>query len=292
MSVDAALGSDVPFDPRLNEVRGQPGQVRVAGRQRALLAGSAIRASHLVDCERVQDPYSLRCQPQVMGACLDLLTTAGADARARGARRLRQPAGVRARSGRRGRRDPLGRQLPCRAGGLRGRPDRAGAGRDRLARRAPHRAADRSRALRPAGVPDARARPQLRLHAARRSPRPRSPARTSISPTRWRSTAGRPRPTRRTTSAWRPTPRDASSRWPRTPPTSSRSSCSPPPRASSCAGRCAAAPPLEAALASVRRHAAFLTDDRPLAPEIAALARGGAGRRLRSRSAPCCRRAG
>jgi histidine ammonia-lyase len=78
MSVDATLGSDVPFDPQLNRVRGQPGQIRVAERQRALLAGSAIRASHLVDCERVQDPYSLRCQPQVMGACLDLLEAAGA----------------------------------------------------------------------------------------------------------------------------------------------------------------------------------------------------------------------
>jgi histidine ammonia-lyase len=78
LSVDAALGSDVPFDPRLNQVRGQPGQIRVAQRLRELLAGSAIRASHLVDCERVQDPYSLRCQPQVMGACLDLLTAAGA----------------------------------------------------------------------------------------------------------------------------------------------------------------------------------------------------------------------
>jgi histidine ammonia-lyase len=77
MSVDAALGSDVPFDPRLNGVRGQAGQVRVAGRLAELLAGSAIRASHLVDCARVQDPYSLRCQPQVMGACLDLLEAAG-----------------------------------------------------------------------------------------------------------------------------------------------------------------------------------------------------------------------
>ena len=73
MSVDAALGSDVPFDPRLNAVRGQPAQIRVAKRLHALLAGSAIRASHLVACERVQDPYSLRCQPQVMGACLELL---------------------------------------------------------------------------------------------------------------------------------------------------------------------------------------------------------------------------
>ena len=112
MSVDAALGSDVPFDPRLNRVRGQPGQIRVAERSRGLLAGSAIRASHLVDCERVQDPYSLRCQPQVMGACLDLLRRGRRHAGARGARRLRQPAGVRPDRAGRGRRDPLGRQFP------------------------------------------------------------------------------------------------------------------------------------------------------------------------------------
>jgi histidine ammonia-lyase len=78
MSVDAALGSDVPFDPRLNAVRGQPAQSRVAERLYGLLAGSAIRASHLVGCERVQDPYSVRCQPQVMGACLELLDGAAA----------------------------------------------------------------------------------------------------------------------------------------------------------------------------------------------------------------------
>ncbi len=77
MSVDAALGSDVPFEARLNRVRGQQGQIRVAGRLTELLAGSGIRASHLVDCARVQDPYSLRCQPQVMGACLDLMEAAG-----------------------------------------------------------------------------------------------------------------------------------------------------------------------------------------------------------------------
>ncbi|MGH6944567.1 MAG: histidine ammonia-lyase [Geminicoccaceae bacterium] len=77
MSVDAALASDVPFDPRLHASRGQPGQIRVAERLRALLEGSAIRASHL-ECDRVQDPYSLRCQPQVMGACLDLLDGAAA----------------------------------------------------------------------------------------------------------------------------------------------------------------------------------------------------------------------
>jgi len=70
LSVDAAKGSDVPFDPRIHEVRGQPGQIDVAGVYRDLLASSAIRTSYL-DCDRVQDPYSLRCQPQVMGACLD-----------------------------------------------------------------------------------------------------------------------------------------------------------------------------------------------------------------------------
>ena len=72
MSVDALKGSDSPFDDRIHQVRGQPGQIAVAREYRDLLAGSAIRASH-VDCSRVQDPYSFRCQPQVMGACLDLI---------------------------------------------------------------------------------------------------------------------------------------------------------------------------------------------------------------------------
>jgi histidine ammonia-lyase len=65
-------GSDVPFDPRIHELRGHAGQARVAETYRRLLAGSEIRESHRT-CERVQDPYSLRCQPQVMGACLDLI---------------------------------------------------------------------------------------------------------------------------------------------------------------------------------------------------------------------------
>jgi histidine ammonia-lyase len=72
MSVDALKGSDSPFDDRIHQVRGQPGQIAVAREYRELIAGSAIRASHL-DCSRVQDPYSFRCQPQVMGACLDLI---------------------------------------------------------------------------------------------------------------------------------------------------------------------------------------------------------------------------
>jgi len=71
LSVDAAMASDVPFDARISEARGQPGQIELAAVYRGLLAGSAIRASHVAGDERVQDPYSLRCQPQVMGACLD-----------------------------------------------------------------------------------------------------------------------------------------------------------------------------------------------------------------------------
>ena len=99
LTVDAARGSDGPFDARIHALRGQPGQMDVAVVYRALLAGSPIRQSHrdgpkagaarrpspegsgqlwsgqsLADGDdRVQDPYSLRCQPQVVGACLDQL---------------------------------------------------------------------------------------------------------------------------------------------------------------------------------------------------------------------------
>jgi len=76
LSVDAAKGSDTPFDARIHELRGQPGQVRVAAAYRELLKGSEIRASHLHGDSKVQDPYSLRCQPQVMGACLDVIDQA------------------------------------------------------------------------------------------------------------------------------------------------------------------------------------------------------------------------
>jgi histidine ammonia-lyase len=71
LSVDAARGSDTPFDARIHALRRQPGQIEVAGALRALMDGSAIRASHRTGDERVQDPYCLRCQPQVMGAALD-----------------------------------------------------------------------------------------------------------------------------------------------------------------------------------------------------------------------------
>jgi histidine ammonia-lyase len=77
LSLDAARGSDAPFDARIHAVRGQPGQIAAAKIYRELVTGSAIRASHLVGDERVQDPYSLRCQPQVMGAVMDLIANAG-----------------------------------------------------------------------------------------------------------------------------------------------------------------------------------------------------------------------
>lgn len=72
LSVDAMKGSDVPFDARIHAVRRQQGQIDVAAMYRSLLAGSEIRKSH-ADCDKVQDPYSLRCQPQVMGAALGVM---------------------------------------------------------------------------------------------------------------------------------------------------------------------------------------------------------------------------
>ena len=73
LSTDAAMGSSAPFHPEIHDLRGHKGQIDTAGSLRRLLEGSAIRESHIVGDERVQDPYSIRCQPQVVGACLDQL---------------------------------------------------------------------------------------------------------------------------------------------------------------------------------------------------------------------------
>ena len=78
LTTDAAKGSDTPFDARIHALRGHRGQIEVAAALRTLMAGSPIRASHLVNDDRVQDPYCLRCQPQVMGAVLDLARQAAA----------------------------------------------------------------------------------------------------------------------------------------------------------------------------------------------------------------------
>ncbi|WP_232495410.1 histidine ammonia-lyase [Novosphingobium kaempferiae] len=76
LSTEAAKGSDTPFDPRIHQLRRHRGQIEVADALRGLMSGSAIRASHLENDARVQDPYCLRCQPQVMGAALDILRQA------------------------------------------------------------------------------------------------------------------------------------------------------------------------------------------------------------------------
>ncbi|GAA0299064.1 histidine ammonia-lyase [Sphingomonas oligophenolica] len=78
LSTEAAKGSDTPFDHRIHVLRGHAGQIETADALRGLMAGSAIRASHRSNDLRVQDPYCLRCQPQVMGAVLDLLRQAAA----------------------------------------------------------------------------------------------------------------------------------------------------------------------------------------------------------------------
>ena len=78
LATEAAKGSDAPFDPRIHALRGHKGQIDTADALRRMMAGSAIRASHRDNDLRVQDPYCLRCQPQVMGAVLDILRAAGA----------------------------------------------------------------------------------------------------------------------------------------------------------------------------------------------------------------------
>jgi histidine ammonia-lyase len=78
LSTDTAKGSDAPFDARVHALRGHPGQIACGAALRALMAGSAIRESHRLGDDRVQDPYCLRCQPQVMGAALDVIRQAAA----------------------------------------------------------------------------------------------------------------------------------------------------------------------------------------------------------------------
>ena len=76
MSTDAAMASAAPFRAEIHDIRGHRGQIDAAHFLRQTMQGSQIRESHRVDDERVQDPYCIRCQPQVMGACIDLLRQA------------------------------------------------------------------------------------------------------------------------------------------------------------------------------------------------------------------------
>lgn len=73
LSLDALLGTDAAFDERIHRARPHPGQLETAANLRRMIAGSKLRQSH-IDCNRVQDAYSLRCMPQVHGAVRDALT--------------------------------------------------------------------------------------------------------------------------------------------------------------------------------------------------------------------------
>jgi histidine ammonia-lyase len=77
LSTDAIMGSSAPFRAEIHALRGQPGQIDTGKALRDLMEGSVIRESHRDDDERVQDPYCVRCQPQVLGACIDVLRQAG-----------------------------------------------------------------------------------------------------------------------------------------------------------------------------------------------------------------------
>jgi len=77
LSTDAIMGSTAPLDPAIHALRGHAGQIAVARAMRTIMAGSEIRESHRDADARVQDPYCIRCQPQVTGAALDLLAQAG-----------------------------------------------------------------------------------------------------------------------------------------------------------------------------------------------------------------------
>ena len=76
LSTDAIMGSTAPLHPEIHALRGQPGQIEAAQTMRALLEGSEIRESHREGDSRVQDPYCIRCQPQVTGAAMDVLRQA------------------------------------------------------------------------------------------------------------------------------------------------------------------------------------------------------------------------
>ncbi len=160
LSVDAAMASTAPFRPEIQQLRGHAGQIAAGAALTALLEGSDIRMSHLEGDERVQDPYCLRCQPQVAGAALDLLMQA--------ARTLTIEANAVTDN-------PLvlvetgeivsGGNFHAEPVAFAADQIALGVVRDRRDQRAAHRHPRRSRAeFRPAAVPDTRSRPQLRLH--------------------------------------------------------------------------------------------------------------------------------
>ena len=243
LTVDAARGSDGPFDPRIHALRGQPGQIDVARllpRAARRAARSACRTSKGDD--RVQDPYSLRCQPQVVGACLDQLRHA-ALVLLREANAVTDNPLVFADEG----------ELPAMmisGGNFHAEPvalaaDAHGAGhrRGRRDRRAAHRDADRRRRVAAAAVPDGRRRAEQRLHDRARHRRGAGQREQVARAPGQRRSACRPAPTRKTMSVdghLRRAPPAADDR--ATPRTSSASNCWPRRRASSSCARCRVRP--------------------------------------------------
>ena len=132
MSIEGLRGSVGPFQERIQHLRPIPGQLHTARHVRAATEGSEIMLSHL-NCDKVQDAYSIRCIPQVHGACRDALRWLREVARDRDRLGHRQPAHLP-----RHRRGDLGRQLPRRAAGAGARPGGHEHGRDRQHERAPH----------------------------------------------------------------------------------------------------------------------------------------------------------
>ena len=119
LTSEAVLGSVQPFEDRLHRIRRHPGQIEIARRLRDLTAGSEFRDKALTDGRR-QDPYCIRCQPQILGACLDLLDGVDLTLGARGGRGHRQSDCIF-----RYRRHLIGRKFSRRTSGLRRRPDGA-----------------------------------------------------------------------------------------------------------------------------------------------------------------------
>ena len=133
LSTDAARGSDAPFDPRIHALRGHRGQIDAAHALRALLAGSAIRASHLTGDDRVQDPVLYALSAAGHGRRTGHSAQHCCNVGGRGQRRIRQPTDLRGPTG-----GAVGRQFPRRARRLCRRHHRAGPVRDRRAGRATH----------------------------------------------------------------------------------------------------------------------------------------------------------
>ena len=184
MSLEGLRASVGPFEERIQALRPIPGQLVTAANVRRATAGSAIMLSHL-NCDKVQDAYSLRCIPQVHGACRDALALAAPRRRRRGRLGHRQPAHLPGLG-----RDHLGRQLPRRAARAGARPRGDEPLGDRLHQRAPHLPHAHQLAQRAAAVPHHRQRPQQRLHdrpvhrrgAGQREQGPVSPGERGLDP--------------------------------------------------------------------------------------------------------------